>query len=588
MLNSVMLALTDYTCVDMTTGKPGTSCSWRNALVEETEIYFTIAFSLECVIKIISTGFCLGENTYLTDPWNVMDFVVVVSGLISLIPNLSAKFSAIRTVRILRPLRSLSALPGLRLLVVSLLSSISALLNVILLLAVIFAIFGILGVQLWAGAFHFRCRLTPFPVMLEAPGAFPPSPVYLERVLAKPDAYRCQQDTGADASWENPKDCFWPLDEDNLRLCTSGTGGYTCPSETSCGSNWDKDGRPRFIDVTANNSPLYLMDSALDNADLNYGYTTFDHMGMAFVTMFQSITMEGWTIIMYMVEDSYSNLAAWVLFCFLILFVSFFLLNLTLAVIWEEFDKNAQKFSTENEALEFQQSRRGAVEEKLGLWRRVIRFMRADLDEASTQPGCGGQVMLDFVTHRFFNVIVIAMIVLNTALLAMDHHAMDASFEANLEVGNFVLSLVFALEMLVKIAGFGLVVYVHDLFNVFDAFIVVVSIIELLLLPPMFLGGEPGEGGGALSALRTFRLFRVFKLARNWHALQALLKTIMKTLGDVGNFAILLFLFMYIYALVGMQLFANQLMFHPETGRSIDFRHELFNRYVSWMKIFMY
>jgi len=44
----------------------------------------------------------------------------------------------------------------------------------------------------------------------------------------------------------------------------------------------------------------------------------------------------------------------------------------------------------------------------------------------------------------------------------------------------------------------------------------------------------------------------------------------MATLRDVANFAVLLLLFMFIFALVGMQLFANKLCFDPETGRPAE------------------
>ena len=88
----------------------------------------------------------------------------------------------------------------------------------------------------------------------------------------------------------------------------------------------------------------------------------------------------------------------------------------------------------------------------------------------------------------------------------------------------------------------------------FDAFIVIVSIVELILTPPSMFNGGESDTGGALSALRTFRLFRVFKLAKNWTSLRKLLGTILRTLIHVGNFVVLLLLFMYIFALIGMQV----------------------------------
>ncbi|CAN0350451.1 unnamed protein product, partial [Ectocarpus sp. 13 AM-2016] len=92
---------------------------------------------------------------------------------------------------------------------------------------------------------------------------------------------------------------------------------------------------------------------------------------------------------------------------------------------------------------------------------------------------------------------------------------------------------------------------------------------ELILSPPDILTGETGNtSGGALSALRSFRLFRVFKLARWWHSMRELLNTLGKTLLDIGNFGMLLVLFMYIYALVGLQFFANRFHFN-EVGEVV-------------------
>ena len=59
----------------------------------------------------------------------------------------------------------------------------------------------------------------------------------------------------------------------------------------------------------------------------------FDNLGWALLTIFQMITLEGWTIVMYNLMDS--NI--WwmgVLFCVLLIIIgSFLLLNVILAVL---------------------------------------------------------------------------------------------------------------------------------------------------------------------------------------------------------------------------------------------------------------
>ncbi|CAN0154191.1 unnamed protein product [Ectocarpus sp. 8 AP-2014] len=167
-LNSIVLALTDWTRIDEDpssedVGEPIAEGSWRNTLLYETEGIFTAIFTLEFVLKVVSQGFIFGHGAYLRDAWNVLDFVVVVTALLTSIPGMPTA-TAIRVFRVLRPLRSLSTLPGLQHLVVSMLKSVPQLVSVLILLQFIFVVFGILGIQLFAGKQHSRCRITPYPV----------------------------------------------------------------------------------------------------------------------------------------------------------------------------------------------------------------------------------------------------------------------------------------------------------------------------------------------------------------------------------------------------------------------------------------
>ena len=168
LLNSIVLALTDWSVIDEDpnsedVGEPVVEGSWRNTLLYESEIVFTVCFTTEFVLKVIAQGFFLGQGSYLRDPWNDLDFVVVVTALLTSIPNMP-KMTAIRVFRVLRPLRSVSALPGLQKLVVSMLRSVPQLVSVVILLQFIFTVFGIFGIQIFAGKQHSRCRLTPHPV----------------------------------------------------------------------------------------------------------------------------------------------------------------------------------------------------------------------------------------------------------------------------------------------------------------------------------------------------------------------------------------------------------------------------------------
>jgi len=42
---------------------------------------FNALYSIEMVLKIMGLGFILGENAYLRDSWNILDFVIVMSAI---------------------------------------------------------------------------------------------------------------------------------------------------------------------------------------------------------------------------------------------------------------------------------------------------------------------------------------------------------------------------------------------------------------------------------------------------------------------------------------------------------------------------
>lgn len=69
-----------------------------------------------------------------------------------------------------------------------------------------------------------------------------------------------------------------------------------------------------------------------------------------------------------------------------------------------------------------------------------------------------------------------------------------------------------------------------------------------------------------MTALRGFRLLRIFKLARSWKRFELLLETMANTLKDVASFSILLFLYTYIFTLLGMELFAYRAKLDPDTN----------------------
>uniref|UniRef100_A0A673YAQ2 Sodium channel protein n=1 Tax=Salmo trutta TaxID=8032 RepID=A0A673YAQ2_SALTR len=150
------------------------------------------------------------------------------------------------------------------------------------------------------------------------------------------------------------------------------------------------------------------------------------------------------------------------------------------------------------------------------------------------------------VMDPFVDLAITVCIVLNTLFMAMEHYPMTPHFEEVLFVGNLVFTGIFAVEMFAKLVAMDPYYYFQEGWNCFDGFIVTLSLVELALADV--------EG---LSVLRSFRLLRVFKLAKSWPTLNMLIKIIGNSVGALGNLTLVLALIVFIFAVVGMQLFGK-------------------------------
>uniref|UniRef100_A0A8C4E7L4 Sodium channel protein n=1 Tax=Dicentrarchus labrax TaxID=13489 RepID=A0A8C4E7L4_DICLA len=150
------------------------------------------------------------------------------------------------------------------------------------------------------------------------------------------------------------------------------------------------------------------------------------------------------------------------------------------------------------------------------------------------------------VMDPFVDLAITICIVLNTLFMAMEHYPMTKEFDNVLSVGNLVFTGIFTAEMCFKIIALDPYYYFQEGWNIFDGIIVSLSLMEL--------GLANVEG---LSVLRSFRLLRVFKLAKSWPTLNMLIKIIGNSVGALGNLTLVLAIIVFIFAVVGMQLFGK-------------------------------
>jgi hypothetical protein len=139
---------------------------------------------------------------------------------------------------------------------------------------------------------------------------------------------------------------------------------------------------------------------------------------------------------------------------------------------------------------------------------------------------------------------------------------------------NYIFFAVFLVELILKMIGFGCREFIKDKFNIFDAFVVLISLVEIILA---------GGGDSAYSSLRAFRLFRIFKIFRVG-SLRTLIDCLTRTMKAISPFVICLCLFMFIFSLMGMQFFGGKLKFDhvdkhdTKNGTSIRYNFDTFPR----------
>ena len=469
-----------------------------------SEHIFTGIYVVEMCMKIIAMGFFYGKGSYLSDPWNRMDFFVVVLGLLGYLPGMG-NYSGIRTVRILRPLRTITGVKGMRQLVVTLLRSLPMLFDVLILVFFAFFIFGIIGVQLFMSKTSQRCAILGNPAAgCESCG------------LQDAAGY-----TGCDTSCVIPAAPTWVYQggEDGDVLCSGPRwnsypdrgdpgGGNACPAGQYC------------VDQRKQDLP-------------NFGFSNFDNIAWAWLTIFQCISMEGWTNIMYMVMDTTSTWT-WPYFVVLIVFGSFFAVNLALAVLYVYFTGAGEEGRDDDEEKE-------------------LPIPTQEGEVAVTHRNALQKMCFKIASSQRFEQVTIGLIILNTAVMASDHNRMPRMQEQANEYVNYFLFAYFVVEMIIKLIGFGPRGYAKDQMNLFDGFVVLMSCVEVVV---GFISSD--NGNNYLSVLRTFRLLRVFKLARSWKQLNDIITTMFKSLAGISYLSLILLLFMFVFALLGMQLFGYE------------------------------
>ncbi|XP_068529474.1 sodium channel protein type 5 subunit alpha-like isoform X7 [Anas acuta] len=586
-----------------------------NKYVEYT---FTGIYTFESLIKILARGFCMTEFTFLRDPWNWLDFSVIVMAYITEFVDLG-NVSALRTFRVLRALKTISVISGLKTIVGALIQSVKKLADVMILTVFCLSVFALIGLQLFMGNLRHKC-VRDYTMFNSTNGTF-----YLDG----------RTWNSSEEFLNDPVNYFIKNGTEDVLLCGNSTDAGTCPEG-------------------------YICLKAGENPD--HGYTSFDTFGWAFLSLFRLMTQDYWERLYQQTLRSAGKI--YMLFFMLVIFLgSFYLVNLILAVVAMAYEEQNQATIAETEEKErkFREAMEMLKKEQEALAAKGIdsmslsslemsplasknakerrnrrkkkkssgeeygedqrnpkceyddgqRRMTSPSDEASKKqllmphrpsvdhsdepfqrqravsavsiitsaleeleeshqkcPPCWNHFAVKFliwdccplwllikkfvkfvVMDPFTDLTITLCIVLNTLFMALEHYKMTKEFDHMLYIGNLVFTGIFTAEMIFKVIALDPYYYFQQGWNIFDSIIVILSLMELGL-----------SSMGNLSVLRSFRLLRVFKLAKSWPTLNTLIKIIGNSVGALGNLTLVLAIIVFIFAVVGMQLFGKSYM----------------------------
>ncbi|KAL9886445.1 calcium voltage-gated channel subunit cacophony isoform 15-T15 [Glossina fuscipes fuscipes] len=543
---------------------PGSDKTVLAQKLEKTETYFLCIFCVEASLKILALGLVLHKHSYLRNIWNIMDFFVVVTGFMTQFPQLgqNVDLRTLRAIRVLRPLKLVSGIPSLQVVLKSIIKAMAPLLQIGLLVLFAIVIFAIIGLEFYSGTLHKTCY------SLEDPN---------KPVKEGESETPCNSDKEADKSG----------------------GAYVCNYNTSmCLEKWDGP---------------------------NSGITSFDNIGFAMLTVFQCITMEGWTAILYWTNDALGSQFNWIYFVPLIVIGSFFMLNLVLGVLSGEFAKEREKVENRQEFLKLR--RQQQLERELnGYVKWICKAEEVILAEERTTE----EEKMHIMEARKRNAAKSKKLKSLGKSKSTDTEEEEAEEdygddEEGGEKGEegylktrskpqgscagfwraekrfrfwirstvktqwfywFVIVLVFLNTVCVAVEHYGQPQYLSDFLYyaeyVFLGLFMSEMFIKMYALGPRIyfessfnrfdcvvisgsifevIWSEVKGGSFGLSVLRALRLLRIFKVTKYWSSLRNLVISLLNSMRSIISLLFLLFLFILIFALLGMQLFGGQFNF---------------------------
>ena len=476
------------------------------------DIFFTCLFIVEMCTKVIALGFACGQGSYLSSPWNQVDFAIVLVSILVLLAEALPQLQSLRVLRVarvLRPLRLVSRNAGMKLIITSLFKAMPAVGNVFAVVLCLQVVFAIIGMQLFSGTMA-SCN----------------NPAYRTRAECEAAA------TG---------------------IAGGGGGGGGGLADVVVGSEAERRGLKGQIGGAA------WDPNSMKVVWANPTVGSFDDFGSAMRLLYVMSSADEWEDPMYLmmgatepgVAPARNDFSPYALFPMVWMFFSFiFAINLFVGVVVDNFSR-MEKAENGSATMTTQQQQWAAT------MKASVTIKPNKAPRPPNPDECCGRVRglaYSLITSTFFDGVITTVICSNIALMACDYYLIeDDAFYATFTVGMRTFTYVYYIECALKLYALGAVSYFGDGWSRFDFALVCMALADqfaedllskYMPLPPMLP-----------RVMRIFRILRILRLLRHAKGLRDLIVTMILSFPSLLNVASLLALIIFIYAVLGRQMF---------------------------------
>lgn len=446
---------------------------------------FLSVFGLEFVLKILDQGlFWESNRAYFRSSWNLLDFAILLSQLLDTLKV--TDLGLMRVLRMLRPLRLLNKIKSLQVLLLAMQACLVDVFNVLILWLFGFVIFAIIGVSIFSGKMQ-ACNDEEFV-------GWPVNP--LERL-------------GSQIGWR--ENCI---------------GNYYT-SKNEDGDAYVSDELATYI-----LKPRVWANPVDSVSELGFN---FDNFATSFQTLFEVATFEKWTDVVFALQSVTSvgqqpipkisplnviYVHAWVVLS------CFWLLQLVIGVLVDSIN---------------QKTRHSLMTPLQREWTQIERKMLKLKPMApERKPKSGFQLKSwRFVNHPKFQQGIFAIIFVNICCLVTETYDMSESWSRTIQIMDIVFVALYSIEIGLKFVAYRLMIFA-DTWNVFDAFVVLLSVVEVTL--------DSSSGFTVVRMTRVLKVLRTIRLVRHASSLRLIILSLLRTLPHIMSALVLLLLTTFIFS----------------------------------------